>query len=1042
MGSEPKTILLVEDDPLLAFTEIHWLKRAGYNSLHVLTGERAIDIVREKRNEIDLILMDINLGSGIDGTQAAGEILKVNDIPIIFLSSHTEKEVVEKTERITSYGYVVKDSNEVVLLASIKMALKLHSFDKELRIKEAALRESEHKFRNAVECSSDGIFIHVDGIIEYVNPALIKLSGFSREEIIGKPFINFVHVDDVNIVLDRHKRRARGEIVESVYEIKMMYKNGRACNADVNIAPISYDNKPAVLVTVRDITERKQVEAELRESKERYKALLQSVTDYIYSVKLENGNAVSNTHSPGCIAITGYSPEDFQNDSYLWYRMVYDEDKSYVVSENEKILKGQTVPVLEHRIVHKNGSIRWIKNSVSLLHNSDGNLKGYDGLIEDITERKLAEKELERSLSLLEATLESTADGILVVDNDGHVLRYNKKFVELWNIPEYVLNTKLDEKLIAYVLGQLKHPDLFLSRVHELYAMPHEVSLDIVELNDGRIYERYSQPQIIDDEAVGRVWSFSDITMRNRAEIEIHEREKKYRDLVEKIPDGIYKSSHEGKFLEINEAMVDMLGYESKEDLLAIEIKSQLYFQEQDRESAALQEKLEETAVFRLKKKDGSEIWVEDHGRHVLDENGNVLYHEGIMRDVTERVKAERIQNAVYEISETAYIAADIYDLYKRIHKVVSDFIKVKNYYIAIYDENSGLLSFPYFVDEHDSQPLPKKLGNGLTEYVLRTKKALLVNAQTDLELRHSREVELIGTPQAIWLGVPLIIGGKSIGVIVVQDYENENAFGQEEMHLLTFVSEQIALAIERKKNEEEIAKITDELRHSNQMKDKFFSIIAHDLKNPFYTISSVLKLLLSEEEELSVEERNKFLKGLLLTSEKAHSLLENLLLWSQNQMGKMNYDPEKIGLVEMVTSSIEFLKNNAYLKNIVLQHSVAEELYVIADRNMIETVLRNLISNAIKFTKDNGYIDIEAEVNHRYVEVSVSDNGVGIAKENISKLFRIDQTYTTQGTRSEIGTGLGLILCKEFIEKNNGTIQIESRVGKGTKISFTLPLA
>jgi PAS domain S-box-containing protein len=140
-----------------------------------------------------------------------------------------------------------------------------------------------------------------------------------------------------------------------------------------------------------------------------------------------------------------------------------------------------------------------------------------------------------------------------------------------------------------------------------------------------------------------------DITERKRADEALRASEEKYRDLVEKMMDGVYKSTHEGKFLDVNPAMVEILGYDSKEDLLAIDIPSQLYFAPTDRESAALEERLEEMAVFRLKKKDGSEVWVEDHGRHVLDEDGNVLYHEGILRDVTERTRAEEKSRASEE---------------------------------------------------------------------------------------------------------------------------------------------------------------------------------------------------------------------------------------------------------------------------------------------------------------------------------------------------------------------------------------------------------
>jgi PAS domain S-box-containing protein len=149
---------------------------------------------------------------------------------------------------------------------------------------------------------------------------------------------------------------------------------------------------------------------------------------------------------------------------------------------------------------------------------------------------------------------------------------------------------------------------------------------------------------VVNDEkgnVIAMVGVARDITHRKQDEASLRESEERYRQLIETMQDGIYRSSHEGKFLEVNPAMVKILGYNSKEELLAIDIKKQLYFDPGDRESAALEQKLEEIAVFRLRRKDGSEVWVEDHGRHIVDENGNVLYHEGVLRDVTERKLAE-----------------------------------------------------------------------------------------------------------------------------------------------------------------------------------------------------------------------------------------------------------------------------------------------------------------------------------------------------------------------------------------------------------------
>ncbi len=246
----------------------------------------------------------------------------------------------------------------------------------------------------------------------------------------------------------------------------------------------------------------------------------------------------------------------------------------------------------------------------------------------------------------------------------------------------------------------------------------------------------------------------------------------------------------------------------------------------------------------------------------------------------------------------------------------------------------------------------------------------------------------------------------------------------------------------ERKEAETRLQKYMEELKEVSATKDKFVSIISHDLKNPFHSINSALKLIINEGEDITEEEKKTFLQGILNTSNRAYSLLENLLLWSRNQMGQIEFSPEKIQLFEISLETIGLVKNSSVLKNITLTNHIGKEIFVKADRNMLETVLRNLLTNAIKFTRENGKVDIIAKSDGQFVEVSVLDNGIGIESENIKKLFKIDKPFSTQGTKSESGTGLGLILCKDFIERNGGKIHVESEFGKGSKFSFSLPIS
>jgi len=294
--------------------------------------------------------------------------------------------------------------------------------------------------------------------------------------------------------------------------------------------------------------------------------------------------------------------------------------------------------------------------------------------------RKPAEDALEKSLSLLKATVESTADGILVVDKNGRVETSNQKFMEMWRIPPSLAKSGEDSILLDFVLSQLKEPRKFLDKVNKLYSQASAESFDVLDFKDGRTIERYSKPQKIKNRIVGRVWNF---------------------------------------------------------------------------------------------------------------------------RDITERKQTEKVKAAVYKISEISNNAENLEELFQSIHSIISELMPARNFYIALYDPETGLLSFPYYKDEYDEAPPPQPLRRGLTDYVLRQGEPLLADPVKFLELERSGEVVSIGAPSIDWLGVPLKARDKTIGVMVVQTYTEGVRYKEEDRDMLMFVSTQAAVAIERKRAEE-----------------------------------------------------------------------------------------------------------------------------------------------------------------------------------------------------------------------------------------------
>ena len=243
-----------------------------------------------------------------------------------------------------------------------------------------------------------------------------------------------------------------------------------------------------------------------------------------------------------------------------------------------------------------------------------------------------------------------------------------------------------------------------------------------------------------------------------------------------------------------------------------------------------------------------------------------------------------------------------------------------------------------------------------------------------------------------------------------------------------------------RKVAEEKLKSKNAELQKINNEKDKFFSIIAHDLKSPFNSIMGFSELLVEELIEKNYDNIEEYADIILKSSQASLNLLTNLMVWAQSQTGRMIFSPELLDLYDLIDGIVAQFENTALQKMIIISKSYSPGMKVYADKEMISTVLRNLISNAIKFTYPNGKIEIAAEKGHDGIKLIVIDNGKGIPTQVLHKLFKIDGNVTSRGTNNETGTGLGLILCKEFVEKHGGKIWVESEENKGAAFHLTIP--
>ncbi len=447
-----------------------------------------------------------------------------------------------------------------------------------------------------------------------------------------------------------------------------------------------------------------------------------------------------------------------------------------------------------------------------------------------------------------------------------------------------------------------------------------------------------------------------------------------------------------------------------------------------------------------LNSKSGEPKVIQYNNTVLRDETGKIVRLMSLGLDVTVKKKEEKIQEVVFQIIQNSNTESDLNELFHFIHSGISELMLAENFYIALYDEKNDLITFPYFIDKYDKDAPPMKFGRGLTEYILRSGKAELITRERDNELVALGETELVGTQSAIWLGIPLKIRDHTMGALVVQDYENDDTYTVREKRILEVVAYPIARAIERKIVEQERKELILKLSKLNTSKDKLFSLISHDLRSPFNSLLGFSEILTTEYDSLTHDEVKQYLNVIYEASKNLFGMTNNLLQYSRFQVGRFDFQPVEINLTNLLMKNLNLLKGNAIRKEISLSSDFNADVYVFADEDMLNSTVQNIISNSIKFTQRGGEVKVKTEIipffnEATHVKVTVEDNGIGISRGELEKILA-EEIISTPGTEREYGTGLGLLIVKEFVEKNGGRIEVKSKINQGTSFSFTLPVS
>jgi PAS domain S-box-containing protein len=629
----------------------------------------------------------------------------------------------------------------------------------------------------------------------------------------------------------------------------------------------------------------------------------------------------------------------------------------------------------------------------------------------DITDKIHFEEGLKLSLKGLRQVLAKAPSMVCNIDQDGQIIFTNQSFQKILGFTEEELLSKNFYELVDPIYLEHNILDIknFIGDEPKKIDLPLRTKQDkIISLHTSFYYSRDKENKIQSFNCF-----FEEIKQLESNEDNLN----LYYLLVESAFDGIALGC-EGRIIVANKSFAKIFGYNYSDELINKEIIDLVANDDilKVAEYLRLIERKRETPTkfdFLGKKRDNSNFHTELSVGSFEVSNKNYIVM--IARDVTERVRSQR---AVKESEEK----------YRNITENIDDFLFTY--------ERIGLTLRPIFC----TSSIQKVSGYTQSDFLSDSKLFIKVTHPDDLKSIKAKLINLLKSRIQLSSEFEFRIINKQGNVVWVRTKINLVRSGTGRIQKIFGLISDITF---RKKAEEELKKSTENLIKLNETKDRFISIISHDLRTPFSSILGFTDLLVNDE-ELTEEEKKQYVRYIQESSRSMLALVNSLLDWTRLQTGRIKFEPQKVDINKIINESVNALSGTAMQKGIDIEALLNQNIFLFVDKSLITQLFNNLISNGIKFTSNGGKITITSNPanSSRFLQFSVKDTGVGIKEEDLPKLFNVDSKYTSEGTAGEKGSGLGLSLVKEIIEKHGGTISVESKYGVGSEFKFTLPMA
>jgi PAS domain S-box-containing protein len=926
------------------------------------------------------------------------------------LPSEIEADIFVIASDITEgYNYQERLKSEVKRRTAIieKKNKKLRNDLLEIRSVKQKLSESDLRWEITLASIGDAIIAtDLTGKISFINPVAETLTGWQQCDALQKPLSQvFITINEQSrCIIENPVSRVieTGMIIRKTNHALLISKDGREIPIDENGAPIINDEGRiiGVVLTFHDLTRQRETEEELKLSEENYRLLLQHAPAAICEIDF-NGPVFRNVNDAMCI-MSGYSREELLLMDPLDF--IEDQNKGYFHERILLLKAGEKVdPSYEIEVRAKDGSKHWLLITHKL---NWANGKPYSAQIvgNDITEIKHTGQALLESERNYKELIRNARTIIIQQDTSGKITFFNEYAQELfgYNSEEIVGKTAL-ETIVPETESSGRN---LISLVDNIYKDPDRYQVNInenVKRNGDRIWVEWHNKALYDHGIRTGLLSVGiDITERKLAEEALRVSEEKFRAIALSTPDHILIQDAGLRYTTVINPLLDL----SENDMVG----------KTDYDLFPVRDADDLTRIKRKVIESGTQ---ENLMIPLRDKNGGSHYFEGSYIPMSD--SAGRINGIIgYFRNVTAHFNMEN-DLRMRETKFRSLFE----------NSNDGILISDFETEQFIDCNL-------MFETITGYSKSEIVSMNVGAILKIT--VQLAGA------NIKKYKMGKGFRTETEIISKSGNRIPVDLSGFLSIIDNRRCIVSmirdisERFLAEEALRKNEAQLKNLIATKDKFFNIVAHDLKNPFTSLLGSTELLYENIHLLNSEKISQLARILNDSAKSGYAILLNLLDWSRSQTGLIKINPEEINLKNLIDLNISELRLYSLNKRINIHSDVLDDIYVCSDKNMINTILRNLLSNGVKFTEKGGKVTVSVSITEKEFTISVSDTGTGISEDNIKNLFRIDKRFQLPGTDNEQGTGLGLKICSEFVEKLGGKIRVRSIENKGSDFIFSIP--